>query len=73
MAARDSVCPGVVFVRPAVQSARFDELEAHQNWSKSFWRQGPGLVLDACRKRVKDGFRGRCSSLEDFEFLASFL
>ena len=27
-------------------------------------------VLDACRKRVKVGFRGRCSSVDDFEFVA---
>ena len=31
------------------------------------------LVLDACRKRVKIGFRGRSSSLDDFEFVASLL
>ena len=31
------------------------------------------LVLDACRKRVKAGFRGRSSSLDDFEFVASLL
>ena len=29
------------------------------------------LVWDACRKRVKVGFRGSCSSLDDFEFVAS--
>ena len=31
------------------------------------------LVLDACRKRVKVGFRGRRSSLDDFEFITSLL
>ena len=31
------------------------------------------LVLDACRKRVKVGFRGRSSTLGDFEFVASLL
>ena len=31
------------------------------------------LVLDACRKRVKVEFRGRCSSFDDFEFVASLL
>ena len=55
--ARDSVCAGVVFV--VAQSARFGEPEACQNWFKSFWRHSPVLVLDACRKRVKFGFRGR--------------
>ena len=65
------VCAGVLFVGPVVQSARFGELERCQNWSKSLWRHNPALVLDACRKRVKVGFRGRCSSLDDFEFVAS--
>ena len=41
--------------------------------SKSFWRHSPVLVLDACRKRVKVGFRGRASTLDDFEFVASLL
>ena len=36
-----------------------------QNWSKSFWRHSPVLVLDACPKRVKVGFRGRSSTLDD--------
>ena len=27
------------------------------------------FILDACRKRVKVGFRGRSSSLDDFEFV----
>ena len=71
--ARGSACAGAVFVRPVVQSACFGELEACQNWSKSFWRRSPVLVLDACRKRVKVGFRGRCSSFDDFEFVASLL
>ena len=31
------------------------------------------LVLDACCKRVKVRFRGRSSSLDDFEFVASLL
>ena len=31
------------------------------------------LVLDACRKRVRVGFRGRSSTLDDFEFVASLL
>ena len=31
------------------------------------------LVLDACRKRVKAGFRGRSSSLDDFGLVASLL
>ena len=31
------------------------------------------IVLDACRKRVKVAFRGRSNSLDDFEFVASFL
>ena len=31
------------------------------------------LVLDACCKRVKVGFRGSSSSLDDFEFVASLL
>ena len=31
------------------------------------------LVLDACRKRVKVGYRGRASSLDDFESVASLL
>ena len=31
------------------------------------------LVLDACRKRVKVGVRGRSSILDDFEFVASLL
>ena len=31
------------------------------------------LVLDACRKRIKVGFRGRSSSFDDFEFVASLL
>ena len=70
---RDSVCAGAVFVGPVVQSARFGELEPCQNWSKSFWRHSPVLVLDACRKRVKVGFHGRSSSLDDFEFVASLL
>ena len=71
--ARGSVCAGAVFVGPVVQSARFGELEACQNWSISFWRHSPVLVLDACRKRVKVGFRGRSSSLHDFDFVASLL
>ena len=71
--ARGSVCAGVLFVGPVVQSARFGELETRQNWSKSFWRHSPVLVLDACRKRVKVGFRGRRSSFDDFEFVASLL
>ena len=65
--ARHSVCAGAVFVGPVVQSARF------QNLSKSFWRHSPVLVLDVCRKRVKVGFRGRSSTLDDFEFVASLL
>ena len=71
--ARDSVCAGTVFVGPVVQWARFGEPEACQNWSKSFWRHSPVLVFDACRKRVKVGFRGRSSSLGDFESVASLL
>ena len=31
------------------------------------------LVLDACRKGVKVGFRGRSSGLDDLEFVASLL
>ena len=69
----DSVFAGVVFVGPVVQSARFGEFETCQNWSKPFWRHSPVLVLDACCKRVKAGFRGRSSSLDDFEFVASLL
>ena len=69
----DSVCAGAVFVGPVIHSARLGELERCQNWSKSFWRHSPGLVLDASRKRVKVGFRGRCSSLHDFEFVAGLL
>ena len=64
--ARASVCTSFIFVGPAVQSARFGEPAACRNWSKSFWRHSPVLVLDACRKRVKVGFRG---SLDDFEFV----
>ena len=71
--ARGSVCAGVLFVGPVIQSARFAELETCQNWSKSFWRHSPVLVLDACRKRVKVGFRGGRSSFDDFEFVASLL
>ena len=71
--ARAIVSSSVVFVGPVVQSARFGELATCQNWSKSFWRHSPVLVLDACRKRVKVGFRGRRSSLDEFEFVASFL
>ena len=70
--ARHSVCAGAVFVGPVVQSARFGGPETCQNWSKSFWRHSPVLVLDACRKRVKVGFRGN-STLDDFEFVASLL
>ena len=64
-------CAGAVFVGPVVQWARFGEPEACQNWSKPFWRHSPVLVFDACRKRVKVGFRGRSSSLGDFESVAS--
>ena len=64
--ARHSVCAGAVFVGPVVQSARFRGPEACQYWSKSFWRHSPVLVLDACRKRVKVGFRDRSSSLDNF-------
>ena len=71
--ARDSVCASVIFVGPVVQSARFGEPETCQNWSKSFWRHSPVPVFDACRKRVKVGLRGRSSSLDDFEFVASLL
>ena len=71
--ARHSVCAGAVFVGPVVQSARFGGPETCQNWSKSFWRHSPVLVLDAWRKRVKVGFRGRSSTLDDFEFVASLL
>ena len=71
--ARDSVCAGAVFVGPVVQSACFGVPEACQNLSKSFWRRSPVLVLDACRKRIKVGFRGRSSTLGDFEFVASLL
>ena len=71
--APDGVCAGAVFVGPVVQSARFGEPETCQNWSKSFWRHSPVLVLNACRIFVKVGFRGRSSSLVDFEFLASLL
>ena len=66
--ARDSVCTGAFFVGPVVQSALFGKPETCQNWSTSFWRRSPVLVLDACRKRVKVGFRGRSSALDDFEF-----
>ena len=62
-----------LFVGLVVQSARFGELETCQSWSKSFWRHSPALVLDACRKRFNLGCRGRCSSLDDFEFVASLL
>ena len=58
---------------PVVQSARFGKPETCQNWSKSFWRRSPVLVLDACRKRVKVRFHGRSSTLDDFEFVASLL
>ena len=71
--ARHSVCAGAVFVGPVVQSARFGGPETCQNWSKSFWRRSPVLVLDACHKRVKVGFCGRSISLDDFEFVASLL
>ena len=71
--ARHSVCADAVFVGPVVQSARFGRPEACQNWSKSFWRHSPVLVLDACRKRVKVGFRGRSGTLDDCEFVASLL
>ena len=71
--ARDTVCAGAVFVGPVVQSARFGKPETCQNWSKSFWRHSPVLVLDACRKRVKVGFRGKSSTLDDFDFVASLL
>ena len=71
--ARHSVCAGAVFVGPVVESACFGGPEACQNWSKSFWHHSPVLVLDACRKRVKVGFRGRSSTLDDFEFVASLL
>ena len=63
----------VLFVGPVVQSARFGELETCQNWSKSFWRRSPVLVRVACCKRVKVGFPDRCSSLDDFEFVAILL
>ena len=33
-------------------------------------RRSPVLVLDACRERVKVGFRGKSSSLDDFELIA---
>ena len=56
-----------------VSLALSGEPETCQNWSKSFWRHSPALVLDACRKRVKVGFCGRSSSLDDFEFVASLL
>ena len=68
-----SVCAGVLFVGLVVQSARSGKLETCQNWSNSFWRHSPVLVLDACCKRVKVGFCCRCSSLDDFEFVASLL
>ena len=71
--ARDSGCAGAVFVGPVVQSASFGEPETCQNWLKSFWRHSPVLVFHACGKRVKVGFRGRSSSLDDFEFVASLL
>ena len=71
--ARHSVCADAVFVGSVVQSARFGGPETCQNWSKSFWRRSPVLVLDACRKRVKVGFRGRSGTLDDFEFVASLL
>ena len=45
----------------------YNRPETCQNWSKSFWRHSPVLVLDAFRKRVKVG------CLDDFEFVASFL
>ena len=61
------------FVGPVVQSARLGGPETCQNWSKSFWRHSPVLVLDACRKRVKVGFRGSSSTLDDFQFVASLL
>ena len=50
--------PLIVFApAPFVQSARFGGPETCQHWTKSFWRHSPVLVLDACRKRVKVGFR----------------
>ena len=67
-------CFEVSFVGPVVQSARFGEPESCQNWSKSFWRHSPVLVfVDARRKRIKVGFRGRSSSLDDLAFVASLL
>ena len=71
--ARHSVCPGAVFVGPVLQSARFGGPETCQNWLKSFSRRSPVLVLDACRKRVKVGFRGRPNTLDDFDLVASLL
>ena len=71
--AHAGVCAGVIFVGPAVQPACFGELDMRQNWSTSFWRHSPVLVLDACRKRVKVGFRDKRSSLGDSEFVASLL
>ena len=53
----------VTFVGPAVQSARFGKLDMCLIRSKSCWRQSPAQILDACRKRVKVGFRDRCSTL----------
>ena len=61
--ARDSVCADAVFVG----------IGGRENCSELFWRHSPVLVLDACRKRVKVGFRGRSSTLDDFEFVASLL
>ena len=71
--ARDIVCAGAVFVGPVGQSARFGGPETCQNLSKSFWRHSPVLVLDACRKRVKVGVRGRSRIWDNFEFVASLL
>ena len=65
------VLEGCVLLGRHVQA--FVPLPMRQNCSKPFWRRSPVLVLDACRQRVKVGFRDRRSSLEDSEFVASSL
>ena len=58
-----SVCAGVFFVGPVLQSAHLVELEMEmcQNRSKSIWRRNPVLAVDEFRERGKVGFHGSWS------------
>ena len=55
--ARHSVCAGAAFDCPVSQSARSGGPETCQNWSKSFWRHSPVLVLDACQSWISWQFQ----------------